>query len=212
MASLQIDIAISAAGVKTIAGAGQCVTLVQSVGSFVDVAAQGAGAETFVAWQVFPPFEHNVVTWSESYFLYVTTTALETGAVLILSSVTAGPAVPGWTYTLSEGTFTGASGAGDTFNVSNQMSSGSLSFGLAQSATVNGSAALAPLNAVPVLFGQGAQFTLPSTVLLFLSSCNAQGTVIPAVPDNALSVSPSPGSPVKVGFDNAANTFLLLSS
>ncbi len=203
-----INIAIGGS-VDKIISARQSVTLTKTVNSFASFAADPIS--TAVAWQVFQPIENNTVSWIESYSLYATTVPLNNGNVLTLDAVTAAPAIPGFIYTFSGGPLQGAPGKDGMFNLSNEMGSGSYSFGLAQSATVNNQPTpLAPLNATPMLFNQTAQFTPPTTVAIFLSTCTSNGTVIPGISANALVIPlSSASSTVNVGFNDDANTFFL---
>jgi hypothetical protein len=211
-----ISIAISDKGLENIYGAGQRVTLVKSVQSFVDLAAEPGLTPQFpviVAWQAFQPYEQNSVNWTDSYFLCTTTTPLEKNAVIVIGSETGEPAVPGWTYAFAQGQLKGSPGIGSDFIVSNQTQEGSFSFCQGQSATVNDTvSALAPLNAVPVLYNEQAFFTPEETVAIFLSSCRDNGTVIPQTPSNALVIALSNASPAAdVGFDDLNNTFYRIS-
>jgi hypothetical protein len=165
-----------------------------------------------IAWLAFQPLANNQITWGESYYLYATTTPLENGATIAMTSQTGQPAQLGWTYTFAQGIFTGASGTGVTFNVNNQMSSPALSFGLAQSATVNNTATFSPLNAIPVLDNEIASFTPDETVTIFLSRYSTPGTVMSQIPSGALTFSLSSQSPTAtLGFNDSTNTFYLIS-
>jgi hypothetical protein len=216
MPMFTLNINIDGPGLKDIAGSGQRVTLTKKPRSFVELKERGAHANqnsVIVAWQAFQPFEFNVVTWDESYSLYATTTPLDTGNIIALNAVTDAPAIPGFIYAFTGGPPNGSPGEGNTFNLSNQMSSGSFSFGLAQIATVNDSPSeWVPLNASPMLFNETAEFTPTDTVYIFLSSCGSNGTVIPEVPEKALAITLSSANPTAtVTFDDANNAFFLLS-
>lgn len=206
MATYGLNINIDSTGLTNIYNADQYVTLVKSVGSTT------ASGNT-VAWVTFQPYQSNIVSWVENYLIYGTISQLQSGATIVMTSQTASAVQTGWTYTFEQGQFTGASGgASGSFNLENQQSNG-INFGLAQTATVNGSSTLAPLNAVPVNINQSASFTPIETVSIFLSSYENNGVVISSVAGNALTVQLTTASPVAtIGFNDANNTFYLGSS
>ena len=201
----QINIAIDDAGLQKIYAAAQSVTLVKSI-----VANPVVSGNLPVVWLAFQPLEENQITWIENYNLYATTTVLLSGTTIMMTSQTQAPVQPGWLYTFEQGQFSGASGTGSTFNLANQMASGSFNFGLAQQATVNNVSTLAPLNAQPVLYNEQASFTPIETISIFLSSYSNNGVVISQVASNALTVQLTSQSPIaSVGFNDATNTFYL---
>lgn len=202
----QINIDIDDDGLHGIYSSNQYVTLVKSV-----VSAPLGSGNLPIAWLAFQPLETNQLMWTENYYLYASTTVLQSGATISMTSQTGEPAQEGWTYTFAQGQFIGVQGAGSTFNVSNQMQ-GALNFGLAQSATVNNVTTMAPLNAIPVLPNEEGSFTPQEVISVFLSSYSNNGTVISQVASNALSVTLSSQSPtVNLGFDDSTNTFFTVS-
>jgi hypothetical protein len=205
---LEIDITIDAAGVEAINQAGQTVTIVQSVVS--DPLGSG---NLPVAWLAFSPLESNIITWEQDYSLYATTTVLQNGATIQMTSQTEGAAVEGVVYSFSEGVFTGGNpGSADTYNVDNQESSNSFSFGMAQEATVNGTETMAPLNAVPVLADESVSFTPELQISVFLSSATNNGSVLSQVAGNACTFTLTSQTPTaNLGFDDASNTFFVNS-
>ncbi|AGA27234.1 hypothetical protein [Singulisphaera acidiphila] len=199
----QINISIDQGGLTQIYNANQYVTLVKSVQSN-----PVSSGNLPVAWIAFQPLEVNEITWIENYFLYATTTVLQSGATISMTSQTNDAIQAGWLYTFAQGQFTGASGTGSTFNLSNQMPNLPFSFGLAQQATVNSVKTFAPLNAVPVLYNEQASFTPQEQVSIFLSSYSNNGSVISQVASTALTVMLSSQNPtVNVGFNDSNNTF-----
>jgi hypothetical protein len=205
----QVNINIDNAGLQAIYAAGQSVTFVKSV-----VSNPVATGNLPIAWLTFQPFQSNQVIWIENYSIYASTTIVQSGAVINMTSVTAGSAQLGWLYAFQNGIFTGQSGSGSTFNVSDQVSAPSpLQFGLAQTANVNGVSVTAPLNAVPVLYNQQATFTPQEQISIFLSSYQNNGVVISQVAGNALNVTLSSQNPIaNVGFNDATNSFYLQSA
>lgn len=200
MTTYQLTIDIDNAGLTKIYNAGQYVTLVKSVVT--------STTESQVAWVSFQPLQTNVVTWVENYYLYSTTTSLQSGATITMTSTSSTPVQEGWMYTFAQGQFSGVSGAGSTFNVNNQMNNASYNFGLAQQASVNNVTTFAPLNAVSVLFNQTASFTPQEIISVYLSSYSNNGTVISSVAGNACTVTLSSTSPsASLGFNDSTNTF-----
>lgn len=206
-----INIRISQKGLQNIYAAGMKVTLVKSI-----ISNPMPAGNLPIAWVSFQPLMENNVSWETLYHLYGTTTALQDGVKIVMTSQTETPAQLGWLYTFQNGFFTGAQGGGDTFNIANQMQSGSLtpfSFGLAQQAIVNNVKTFAPLNAVPVLYNNRASFTPQEKLSVFLSSYSDNGTVISQVASDALGITLTSQSPIaNVGFNDANNTFYLQSA
>lgn len=197
----EINISIDSQGLKQIYGAGQSVTLVKSIVS------NPASANT-IAWLSFAPLQENQITWMVDYYIYGTTTVLQSGATITMTSQTDTPVQAGWTYSFAQGMFTGASGAGTSFNVANNTSGGNFNFGLAQQAMINNVKTIAPLNAAAVLYNQTGSFTPQEIVSIFLSSYSNNGTVITSVAGNALAVTLSSAAPAaNIGFNNSTNTF-----
>lgn len=204
----QINIDIDEAGLRSIYAAGQAVTFVKSVVS--DPLGSG---NLPIAWLAFQPFEVNQVSWIETYYLYATTTTLQAGATIVMTSQTGEPVQPGLIYTFSQGQFDNgvSGGAPDTYNLNNQSQVPNLDFGLAQSASVNNVQTFAPLNAVPVLFNEQASFTPEETLSIFLSSTTNNGSVLSQIASNALEVTLSSQNPVvNLGFNDASNTFYVV--
>lgn len=201
----QINISIDNAGLNTIYGNGLYVTLVKSV-----VQQPVSQGNLPIAWVAFQPLQQNQISWQEQYSMYATTTALQAGATIVMTSQTTQPIQTGWTYTFAQGQFQGTSGGSQsTFNLSNQQQ-GSFSFGLSQTAVVNNVQVTAPLNAVPVAFNMNATFTPLETISLFLASYSNNGSVISQVASNALVITLSSQNPVaNVGFNDQSNTFYL---
>lgn len=207
----QINITIDEAGLKYIYQSGYYVTLAQVVESWVMSTSALPPGPLPVAWLSFPPLELNQVIWTSQYYLFATTTVLQTGAIIMINSRTASPAQPGWQYQFSNGYFTGQYQPGsDGYNVTNLMCRDNLSFGLAQQATLNNASVCAPVNTVPVLYNEQAGFTPQNNIGVFLSSCSSGGIIIDTLPDNALAVQLTAAQPVaNVGFNDATKAFYL---
>lgn len=204
----QINLDIDDAGLKAIYDSGQSVTLVKSV-----VGNPLVTGNLPIAWLSFQPLEENQIVWTENYYAYATTTSLQAGAVISMTSQSPGPMQAGWLYTFEDGQFASApGGAAGTLNVFNDMQSNNFNFGLAQQATINNVATSAPLNSQPVLYNESASFTPIETLSIFLSSYSNNGVVLTQVASNALVLSLTSQNPtINVGFNDANNTFYVAS-
>lgn len=203
----EVNISIDNEGLKKIYDAYKSVTLVKNMSM-----TEGFLFDLPIAWLVFQPLRENLVSWPGSYYLYVTSTGLRSGATISIGALTDSEAQLGFLYTFAQGHFSKTGGGlANAYNVSNQMQSGSFGFGLAQRAMVNNVQALAPLSAIPLLYNEQAGFTPQETVSVFLSSYSHNGTIITQVAGNALTVTLSgQQAAINIGFDNNANTFYLL--
>lgn len=203
MTTYGLTIAIDDKSLEKIYGTNQSVTLVKRVGS-------SAGRGSDVAWVTFKPFEKNAVTWVENYHIYATSTLLQDGAKIDLTSRTASPVQDGWMYRFEHGKFADTPGGkAGSFHVDNQQDD-NINFGLAQAATVNNMTVFAPLNAVPVNRNQTASFTPIETVSIYLSSYQDNGVVISAVAGDALAVELTSENPTAaIGFNPLNNTFFI---
>jgi hypothetical protein len=150
------------------------------------------GGSPNVAWVVFRPFMANTMTWEEQYGIYASMTQIQNGATIVQMSATPFPAVEGQVYTLSPGGFFGppqgggAPGSYAAINQFNSMSSGgsgALTFGLYQSALVNGR----PMNgnavfALPVFYQSMARMIPSSTIYIWVQPQVGSNTVITNAP------------------------------
>jgi len=200
----QLNIAFDDEGLEQIYGAAQTVTLVRSFTS---------GADSYVAWVTFQPFENNIITWTESYYIYATTYPLQAGTSLVILSQTQEVVQQGWTYALENGMFVGAAGgASNAYSAENQQYNG-INFGLVEEAVINGVTTSAPINGVAVLVNQAAAFVPLENVAVFLSSYSKNGVVLSSVPSNALVVTFTTETPVaNVSFNDDTNTFYLVGT
>jgi hypothetical protein len=202
-----LNIAIDDAGLQQIKDLGQYVTIVKSI-----VSQPLPSGNLPVAWVAWKPWENNTVTWQEIYSMYASTSVLQAGATISMSSHTPTPVQLGYMNTFQSGYFTSAQGGGaSTFNLTNS-GGGSYNFGLSQVAVVNNVSVNAPLNAVPVGNAELATFTPQVTVSIFLQSYNNNGVVISQVASNALVVTLTSQLPsANIGFNDSNNTFIQLS-
>jgi len=208
----QITIAFDNESLQKIYHAGQSVTIVNAVSSYV--ASMLASANAAVAWLAFRPLQQNLVAWDPRPQIYATVTQPAPLATILINSITGQPAQTGALYTFAQGFFSGASGQGLTYNAANQMSGYNIYLGLAQQANVNGQQVIAPQNTTPVLQGQQAMFTPQQQISIFLSTLTQSGSIVPSVPQSALTftLKPQQQQQLLVSFNSANNTFYLASA
>lgn len=179
MASYELDLQIDSSSLKTLKAAGLNITIAKPVG----------GKDPNVAWLVFDPFEGNIVTWDENYSIYASPSPIiQNGATISRLSETSFPAQDAAYYSFtSSATFSGPfTGTGapmsGSYAVNNDMPSSqypSLTFGLQQKASINGTGiSESPLNAAVVPAALSVVFTPLTTVYVWLQASFQSGTVI----------------------------------
>jgi hypothetical protein len=202
VSTYELTIQFDSQGLKTINAADQLVTMVKSVGNGRPV-----------AWVAFHPMQTNVVTWTEAYSVYSSTSQIQDGAKIFTQSTQ--PAVGGNTYTLAAGQFdNGKPGLpAANYGVSNQDPNFQIdgvqmiTSGLYQGAVVNGQSTASPLNAVAVPYLETGQFTPIEKVQVFASSYQNNGLVISAVSSLALTVDFTGQLTQTIHYNDATNQF-----
>lgn len=158
--------------------------LIRSVKERIILAKPVGNGAPNVIWQSFSPFESNNVSWEENYGLYASTTQVTNGATIRRSSDSPSPAVDAAVYPFDlSATFRTPEAdpqiPAGTFATENQFQElPKLTFGLFQSAVVNGETAERPVNAVEVARGRLAQFTPFTTVFIWLQADLQSKTVV----------------------------------
>lgn len=181
MPTYTLNIDFEKGDLDTIYKAGEKVTMIKQT-------ANG----TPVAWVSFFPFENNTVTWEEEYALYSSTTEIQSGAVIQKMSDEAASeqmmygfqngnfGVPESSDKLSKGMY----GATNKTPITQAVG---LTFGLAQSVQVNGTAQPdKPINADWVPSQHIATFTPYEKIQLFLDSEINDGMVVTEVYSSTL--------------------------
>jgi hypothetical protein len=207
MSTYQLNIAFDNAGLAAITQADQKVTIVKQTST---------GGKP-VAWISFQPQQQNIITWTEQYAVYCSTTNLQAGAQIVTSSTS--NANGGCSYTINSSGFfnPGASGATDTnsYEIINQdpllMVNGveMVTAGLVQAAAVNGSSITAPMCATTILYNQSGFFTPIETIQVFTSNYSNNGMVISSVSGNALTVQYTNNTTASIEYDDKNNEFIL---
>lgn len=201
MSQFQLNIQFTTADVHQINAVNQKVVLVKEVG--------GASGST-VAWITFSPFENNQISWEEEYGVYASTSSVEAGAEIIKTSAV-NPAADAVIYPFETGAFdspTGNIGA-NNYAIENETSQ-TLTFGLAQSVTANGSIFAAnPLNAVQVLTNEQAKFTPIEKVKVFLHGEFNNGVIITNITSSALELDLTVNPSMTIHYDSTQGRFML---
>jgi hypothetical protein len=172
-----------------------------------------------VVWQSFEPQADNVVTWSEEYGIYASSTKLVHGARILKTSSTPYPVQDAAAYTFeADATFHGpdhgpiAPGQHQYTIINNVPPSlyPSLAFGLVQSAIINDTLMCTrPLNAQAVPAQQRVTFTPFTSVYIWLQPVLASGTMITHIPHNVAMVSfPSPVNAQMLKYDAQQHRFI----
>ena len=176
MPTYELDLIIQPADLANIQTAQESIVIAKPVNN--------ASGTPNVAWLCFAPIQTAKVSWQEQYAIYASTTQIQSGATIAQASATNFPASDGICYGYS-GNFTpNVTGpmpvSPGSYSVFNQMANPSImTFGLTQSALVNGSSInLTPINAQAVLTQQQAVFTPYTTVWVWLQATVASGSVI----------------------------------
>lgn len=218
MTHYQLTLNLDRSSLKNIYDVGQAVAICKTVHAFSGTSADPNEIETSssntnqVAWLVFQPLMHNQIDWLsvETYYLYATTTPLDSGAAITMNSISEQP-VPVGSYTFAQGYFSHHMNQDNTYSIDNQMQNRSCyGFGLAQQATVNNVSVLAPQNVQLALYSQSIEFTPSEKVSIFLMSKQGNGVFIASIPEKALTFSVTAyNTRVEIGFNNKDNTFYL---
>lgn len=204
MTSYSLTLKFSQSDANAINAAGQKVVLVKSV--------TGGGSQT--AWVTFTPFQNNVVTWTEQYGIYASTSSVQAGATIIQSS-SVDLAQTGVEYPFKNNTFQSATvptswTVSATQYATENDNGGTFTFGLQQSASLNGAPVTpSPLNAVTVLNGQHAIFQPHETITVFLQSDVDNGAVISTVSSNSTTIDLTTTTSQTATYNAATGTFVV---
>lgn len=169
MSHFELTIEVTPVDTETINRQGKVVALARSFG--------GTGAE--VIWAQFAPFETNVVEWGPQFGLYASPDPVK-GDSPITASSTLPLAEPGLVYPFADGVFGTPvqSGTTETFSIRNE-STGTLTFGLTQTVTANGSRLDSPpIDAISVPSNDSAELMPPTRVAVFLFRRVDDGVVV----------------------------------
>lgn len=188
-----------------------------ATGSNIVLARPLAGSALNVAWVVFRPFEKNFLAWNDDFGIYASSFPIQNGVVPQPNAQTdpAFPAQPGLVYTMSPpGTITGPTTTGGTpnaFTIVNQYANptGYLTFGLLQSATVDGAARpLTAASAIAVLHNSQGVLPPGPAVSLWVQANIISGTIVTAFTAPITKVALTAATPsADLVYQSASGTF-----
>ncbi len=144
-----------------------------------------------VAWVAFDPFQQNEVSWNESYYVYASTSEIQSGA--LIKKVSFKLANSGESYSFKNSVFENGVPGGaaiDSYKVANANDPpASLIFGLAQDVKVNNKKYnVNPINADPVLYSHSDEITPIERVTIFMERKIATSMVLSDIKGTSLEV------------------------
>ena len=197
--SYQLNITFDPIGLEEVTSAGYSVVITKT--------ATGPGGPT-VAWIAFQPMQWTNVSWDDSFSVYASTSQTQPGTTLIVSSQQ--NAQLGMIYTFgSNMIFSTAPGGPANVATIINGSGNPMTTGLQQSVSVNGSPVSAPVNAAALPPQAREGFAPSNVVTIFVAAVSGNGTVLPQIPGNALSLTLSSQNPVaNVVFNDQTGSFI----
>jgi hypothetical protein len=164
----------------------QSLSMLRATGQRITVGRSVNGAPPNVAWIVFNPLASNSVTWEDQYGLYASTTGLTNGATITQMSAVSPPARDASIYRFQPSmTFSGPTPGGapaGSYGIQNEAPPSGmpmLTFGLTQSAMVNGAGTPSqPVSATALLSQMMAVLTPTSTIHVWLQSMFGSSTFV----------------------------------
>jgi hypothetical protein len=169
-----------------------------------------------LAWVAFDPFMNNVVEWTDTYALYAAKGEMIGGGTIQPLSTT--QASPQKVYTFSQGAFGDGEASSELspgqYKVVNGFTSADwLTFGLAQAATVNGTAHTnRPVNAVVVPREQSAVFTPHGQIEVTLRKAAYDSLIVSEVASQPLILTYGNGvSEHTIRYDSTSGRFVPVS-
>ncbi|MBI2382369.1 MAG: hypothetical protein HYV16_16590 [Gammaproteobacteria bacterium] len=178
MSSYTLNVLFNQADLPTIYAAGQKLIIMKS-----------SPASTQLAWVAVKPFESNSISWTDDYAMYASQTQIQSGATIQKLSQVATPS--GVEYIFENGMFDDPqpyTQNPNAYATTNDFGE-ALTFGLAQSASVNGSSNMfSPLNAQLVPNLNTAEFIPVEQVIVFLQSNVQNAQVISIVSSPSINV------------------------
>jgi hypothetical protein len=216
----QLNISISATDLNMIYQSGQSITICKkfikpyiSAKRAVAPPATTSNDGPYLTWLALQPLQENKILWTSDYAVYATATAISAGNVIAVNA--SAPAQIGLLYSFANGHFSASASVemAQYYNIENAQTT-SMNFGLAQSATANGTTInTAPINCVNILYNQQGNFQTSETVFIFLSNTDQNGSFIPRIPTTALQVIfNAQTTSANVGFNGSTNSFYLQTS
>ncbi|EGG13638.1 hypothetical protein DFA_11399 [Cavenderia fasciculata] len=198
MTSYNLKFAFTQAGLAALASAQEKVCVVKSVN----------GKVSNVVWVTFKPFLNNSLEWVENYGLYSSSSQIQNGATIQrISNVKS--AAKGHQYPfLPAGYFDQANSvATKGYGIVNNYGE-SLTFGLTQTALVNGVQVDSELNATTVLNNQMAEYNPIVTLSVYVAASLNNGSVISSITGQSLTLTYTSDTSKTVHFDDNSSMFV----
>ena len=182
MPKYTLEILLDPSYVEEIVAAGQNIVISKQV--------TPSGAP--LAWLSFSPYQSNVVTWEDSYAVYTSQTLLQSGATI--AQLASRAAVPHTAYSFQKNVFNVAAPMNpslgpESYEIIN-ASGRTLTFGLAQQASLNGAdLGSNAVFAATLLPGQWLDMTPFENLNVFLYQSSGNATCLGTVTGPSLAVS-----------------------
>ncbi|EGG21923.1 hypothetical protein DFA_01809 [Cavenderia fasciculata] len=171
-------------------------------------ALNSASEKVCVVWLTFKPFPHNTIDWAEAYGIYASSTSVQHGATINrLSTLKAVSKTHQYPFNES-GFFDGPNQTHvKSYGLINNYNE-PLTFGLTQTAMVNGHQVDSELNAVTVLHNQSAEFTPIVTLSVYVAASFNNGSVISDISSNTLVLTYTSDTHKNIYYDDVQNCFV----
>ncbi|EGG14369.1 hypothetical protein DFA_12141 [Cavenderia fasciculata] len=198
MTSYSLKFNFTQAGLAAIASAQERVCVVKSVN----------GQVSNVVWVTFKPFLNNTLEWQEVYGLYSSSTQIQNGATISRLSNLKGASKTHQYPFNKAGFFDQANSVVvKSYGLVNNYGE-SLTFGLTQTALVNGVQVDGELNATTVLNNQSAEYTPIVTLSVYVAASLNNGSVISDITSQALTLTYTSDTDKSVFYDDNSNMFV----
>ncbi|EGG25292.1 hypothetical protein DFA_03541 [Cavenderia fasciculata] len=198
MSNYSLQFSFTQAGLAALASSQEKVCVVKSVN----------GKVSNVVWVTFKPFLNNTLQWQELYGLYASNTQIQNGATIsrisTLKSVSKTHQYP----FNNAGFFDQANGTSvKSYGLVNNYGE-PLTFGLTQTAVINGKEVDSELNATTVLNNQSAEYTPIVTLSVYVAASFNNGSVISDISGQALTLTYTSDTNKSVFFDDSSSMFV----
>ncbi|EGG20552.1 hypothetical protein DFA_00413 [Cavenderia fasciculata] len=198
MSNYSLKFSFNQAGLAALHSSQQKVCVVKSVN----------GQVSNVVWVTFKPFLTNSLDWKEEYGIYASNTQIQNGATISrISTLKSASKTHQYPFN-SAGFFDQANGVSvKSYGLVNNYGE-SLTFGLTQSALINGVQVVSELNATTVLNNQSAEYTPIVTLSVYVAASFNNGSVISDISGQSLTLTYTSDTSKSVFYDTNSNMFV----
>ncbi|EGG14522.1 hypothetical protein DFA_12298 [Cavenderia fasciculata] len=198
MTTYSLKFAFSQAGLSALSSSQEKVCVVKSVN----------GKVSNVVWLSIKPFLQNTITFNEAYGLYASNTQIQNGAKISRISNVASCS-KGHQYPFLDAGYFGSANSSTVkgYGIINNYGE-ALTFGLTQTAIVNGKSVDSELNATTVLNNQMADYTPIVTLSIYVAASLNNGSVISDITGEPLTLTYTSGTEKIIHFDDTQNMFV----